>query len=260
MRHAPRGHCRSHLVTLDQIMNAQRRFAGATILLTGIGRPGQVGEVVARAFVAEGARLLVVARHADEAEARTAELRATGGRADAFVCGDLSDAAQVERFAGEVRAAASDGLDAVVHAAGGFAMSSPVAESDPDGWHRQIAINLTTAYLTTRAFVPQLRARRGSLVYFTSIAALSAGRPAGMAAYAAAKSGVIALMRAVAEEERAAGVRANAVAPTLIRTAANVEAMGDGARYVEREEVAAAVTFLASEAARAVSGQVLRLG
>lgn len=240
-------------------MTAQRRFDGATILLTGIGRPGQVGEVVARAFADEGAHLLVVARSADEAEGRASELRSSGARADAFIC-DLADAAQVERFAGEVREIASDGLDAVVLAAGGFAMSGPVAESDPDGWHRQLAINLTTAYLTTRAFVPQLRARRGALVYFTSVAAMPAGRPAGMAAYAAAKSGVIALMRAVAEEERAAGVRANAVAPTSVRTAANVESMGGAVRYVEREEVAAAVTFLASEAARAVSGQVLRLG
>jgi NAD(P)-dependent dehydrogenase (short-subunit alcohol dehydrogenase family) len=81
-----------------------------------------------------------------------------------------------------------------------------------------------------------------------------------MAAYAAAKSGVLALMRAVAEEERATGVRANALAPTAIRTAANLDSMGENVRYVEREEVADAVLFLCSDGASAISGQVIRLG
>jgi NAD(P)-dependent dehydrogenase (short-subunit alcohol dehydrogenase family) len=66
-------------------------------------------------------------------------------------------------------------------------------------------------------------------------------------------------MRSVAQEESNAGVRANAVAPTSIRTAANVQAMGDTVRYVEREEVAAAVAFLVSDAASAVTGQVIAL-
>ena len=81
-----------------------------------------------------------------------------------------------------------------------------------------------------------------------------------MAAYAASKSAVLAVMRAVAAEERTAGVRANAIAPGTIRTAKNVAAMGAGAAYVEREQVAAAVTFLCSEAARAITGQVLAVG
>jgi NAD(P)-dependent dehydrogenase (short-subunit alcohol dehydrogenase family) len=80
-----------------------------------------------------------------------------------------------------------------------------------------------------------------------------------MAAYAAAKSGVLILMRAVAEEERGTGVRANAVAPTAIRTAENVASMGEGARYVEREEVAGVVAWLCSDDARTVTGQVLSL-
>ena len=81
-----------------------------------------------------------------------------------------------------------------------------------------------------------------------------------MAAYAAAKSGVLALMRAVAQEEAKAGVRANAVAPTAIRTAANERSMGADASYVEREEVAATVGWLCSASASAVTGQALRLG
>jgi NAD(P)-dependent dehydrogenase (short-subunit alcohol dehydrogenase family) len=68
-------------------------------------------------------------------------------------------------------------------------------------------------------------------------------------------------MRAVAQEERESGVRSNALAPTAIRTATNVESMGQNARYVEREEVADAVYFLCfSDAARSITGQVVQLG
>lgn len=138
-------------------------------------------------------------------------------------------------------------------------MSGPVGESDVTVWRRQFDINLTTAYLATRAFLPQIRTTRGAIVYFASAAVLPGGNTGGMSAYVAAKSGVLALARAVAEEERDAGVRANAIAPTSIRTAENLRTMSPTAEYVEREEVAATVLFLCSEAASAVTGQVLRL-
>jgi NAD(P)-dependent dehydrogenase (short-subunit alcohol dehydrogenase family) len=143
--------------------------------------------------------------------------------------------------------------------AGGFAMSGPVANSSLEVWNRQIAINLTTAYLTAHAFLPFVRAARGSIVFFASPAALPGGQAAEMSAYAAAKSGVVALMRAIAAEERAHGVRANAIAPAAIRTTTNVQSMGTGARFVEREQVASLVTFLCSEQASAISGTVVPL-
>ena len=82
-----------------------------------------------------------------------------------------------------------------------------------------------------------------------------------MSAYAVSKAGVITLMRAVAQEERDTGVRSNALAPTAVRTAANLESMGETTRYVEREEVANAVDFLCfSPASCAITGQVIQLG
>jgi len=104
-----------------------------------------------------------------------------------------------------------------------------------------------------------LRPAGGSIVYFASAAVLPGAHGASMSGYAAAKAGVLALMHAVAAEERAAGVRANALAPTSIRTATNVQAMGDSTRYVEREAVADAVLFLCSDEARSVTGQVVKL-
>ena len=231
----------------------------APILVTGVGRDGQVGEAVADALTRSGgAALLLVDRREEQARDRAASVERAGGRAFAFGC-DLADASRVSDLAARIRREHGDRLRAVVHVAGGFALSGTVAESDFDTWQRMFAINLTTAYLVTRAFLPFVRATRGSLVYFASEAALPGGKVANIAGYAAAKSGVVALMRAVAQEELASGVRANAVAPTSIRTAANVESMGENVRYVEREAVAAAVAFLCSDAASAVTGQVIAL-
>jgi NAD(P)-dependent dehydrogenase (short-subunit alcohol dehydrogenase family) len=233
-------------------------LAGTTILVTGVGRPGQVGEVVARTLAERGARLALVDRTPEVGRTHADALRAAGHDARSYAC-DLTDVDAVAQVARQVADELGD-LDALVSMAGGFAMSGALDESDPAVWHRMLAINLTTAYVTTRAFLPSLRRRRGALVYFASVAALPGSSVGGTAAYAAAKSGVVALMRAVAQAEAKAGVRANALAPTSIRTAANVASMGESERYVEREEVAEAVVWLSSAAASAVTGQVIRLG
>jgi NAD(P)-dependent dehydrogenase (short-subunit alcohol dehydrogenase family) len=234
------------------------RFDGNTVLITGVGREGQVGEAVAAAFAAEGARLVLVDRSLEEVTARAAPLRAAGVDARAYGC-DLSNETEIAVLAGEITAAYGR-LDALVALAGGFALSGPVAESDPAIWHRQISINLTTAYLTTRAFLPLVRTSGGAIVYFASAAALPGGGVAGLAAYAASKSGVVALMRSVAADERVNHVRANALAPTAIRTAENARTMSANTPYIEREEAAAAVCWLCSRDAAAVTGQVIRLG
>ena len=84
-----------------------------------------------------------------------------------------------------------------------------------------------------RAF-PLARKRQGSIVFFASAAALPGARIAEMSAYAASKAGVVTLMRAIAQEERDTVCASNALAPTSIRTATNLEAMGTSTRYVER--------------------------
>lgn len=232
---------------------------GKVAVLTGVSRPGQVGEVVARWLAERGASLVLIDRTGTEAEARAADLRNRGLRATAARA-DLTDPTQLDLVAAAVTKD-FDGIDALVNIAGGFSMSGRLDETDPQAWSRQLGIGLTTAYLTTRAFLPLLRKRKGSVVFFASAAALQGARIAEMSAYAVSKAGVITLMRAVAQEEKDTGVRSNALAPTAIRTASNLESMGSGARYVEREEVADAVDFLCfSEAARSITGQVIQLG
>lgn len=231
-------------------------FAGRSIVLTGVGREGQVGEAVAAAFAERGARVFLVDRQENEARARADALVKAGKRA-AGLGVDLTDESAVAALAERVRDATGGRVHALVHLAGGFTASGQVADSDAALWSRQFALNATTAYLTARAFLPMLRAAKGSLVFFASEAILPGGRTAGLSAYTASKGAVVALMQSISQEEAPRGVRANAVAPTSIRTAANVAAMGPDVAYVSREDVAKVVLWLCSEDARVVSGQII---
>lgn len=231
-------------------------FSGRSVVLTGVGREGQVGEAVAAAFADLGARVFLVDQQEAEARARADALVAAGRRA-AGLGVDLTDEAGVAALAERLRDATGGRVHALVHLAGGFARSGTLTESDAALWSRQFALNATTAFLTARALLPLLRSTKGAMVFFASEAILPGGRTAGISAYAASKSAVVALMQSIAQDEAGNGVRANAVAPTSIRTAANVAAMGPDVAYVSREDVAKVVLWLCSDDARAVTGQVV---
>lgn len=228
-----------------------------TVLITGIGRPGQVGEVVARAFAGFGDHVLVIDRELITSRERAAALERDGVHATAYAA-DLSDASAVERLAAQVGEHHAR-LDAVIHLAGGWQPGSRIADGTAEQWAHTLSINLLTAVNTARGFVPLVRAARGCFVFIASEAALPGASVSGMAAYATAKLGVVTLMRALAAEEHRHGVRANALAPAAIRTATNESTMGTDAAYVEREAVADAIVWLCSPAAAAVTGQVIQL-
>ncbi len=230
-------------------------FAGLAACVTGVARPAQAGIVVARAFAARGATLELLDRDPAVLD-RAAELRDEGIDAVGHAV-DLTDAAALDAVVADIRARRGR-LGALAHVAGGFAMSGPVAESDPAVWQHQLAINLHSAYFTARAMLPLLR-DGGAATFVASAAALPGRATAGMSAYVVAKAGLLALVRTMAQEEAAHGVRVNAVAPTAIRTGANVEAMGDGVAYVSREAFAEAICWLCAPTTRHVSGQVLEL-
>lgn len=232
---------------------------GSTVIITGVGRRGQVGEVVSAAFAERGAQLVLVDRDSAAANERAADVARQGSNAHPFAC-DLTNPDETGEVAARVAELAPSGVAAVVHMAGGYVDGAPVGETDPNSWHKLFAINLTTAFVATRAFLPLVRRARGSMVYFASAAALPGASVTKMAAYAAAKGGVVTLMRAVAAEERANGVRSNALAPQAIRTEANRASMGEDQKYVERETIAAWVLWLCSIASGPISGQVIRLG
>lgn len=232
------------------------------IVITGVGRAGQVGEAVALGLAQRGAALALMDLQQTEVDARAATLRALGYTVTAHAA-NLSDGAAAASAAAQIadahRVQFGGAVHAVICVAGGFGATGPLDSSDAALWHKQFMINLDTAYNATRAFLPAVRQGRGSYVYFGSVAALPGGKAGGLAAYASAKSAVLTLMKAVAADERANGVRANAVAPTQVRTAANIDSMGADKDYVDRESVADVVAFLTSPLARNISGQVITL-
>ena len=169
---------------------------------------------------------------------------------------DVTDPASVGALAGELDA--GEGVWAVVHLVGGYRDGDPVATMDLDAWDRQMDLNLRSAAVTMRAFLPgMIRRGGGRVVAVSSRAAVRSF--AGAAAYAASKAGLIALVAAASEEVKHDGVTVNCVVPSVINTPANRAAQGqaDHSRWVKPEEIGHVIAFLASPEASAVTGAAL---
>ena len=223
------------------------------VIVTGVGGRGQVGYAIAEALIARGARVVLADVSAvvdDLARALDAE------GSVAAVAGDLTKPENARRVV-ETALQRFGRVDALVNAAGGLSVTAPVADTELDGWSREIERNATTVYVMTRAALPALRETGGAVVNFTSKAADRAVR--GLGAYAAAKAAVTAFTRTVALEERANGVRANAVAPGMVDTEENRRSVTDpdDTVWVTRAQVAEVVAFLTGDGSTGVTGQVI---
>ena len=228
-------------------------FSGRTLLVTGVGRAGQIGHAVAQALGQAGARIVAVDRNAVGVAERVKEFQAMGIDARP-AAGDLTEP-DVAAFAIETAVRHFGRLDGVVNVAGGLTTFGPVDKIGPDDFDREININLKTAYLMTRAAVTPLTDSRGAVVNFASLAYF---RPAGqMGVYSAAKAGVAGLTQSLAVELWPRGIRVNAVAPGMVRTPENVASARIDAQYVEMAQIIHAVLFLASEASSGITGHIL---
>ncbi len=229
-------------------------LTGKVALVTGVSREGQVGPAVARALAAEGAAVAIVSRSRERVEARAAELRAAGARVLPLAANLVSEdqvGSMVERTAAELGR-----IDVLVNLAGGLTRYKPAIEHTLADWNDELNNNLLAAFLCARAVFPRLRdAGGGAIVNFAR-----AGAPqANMVAYNCAKAGVEALTRTLALEGRDHGIRVNAIAPGLVDTASNVEAMKpkDLKKWTRREDIAKAVVFLAGDASAGITGQII---
>jgi NAD(P)-dependent dehydrogenase (short-subunit alcohol dehydrogenase family) len=227
---------------------------GKVALVTGVSQDGQVGQAVAKALAAQGAALVIAARNQNNVEARAEELRQAGARVFPLAV-NLTDEAlagqMVERAIGEYGK-----IDILVNLAGGLTRYKSAVEHSLEDWNHELANNLLSAFLSSRAVFPRMRDAGGGVI----INFARAGLPqANMVAYNCAKAAVEALTRTLALEGRDAGIRVNAVAPGLVDTASNVAAMKpkDLKRWAKREDIAQAVVFLASDAAAGITGQVI---
>jgi NAD(P)-dependent dehydrogenase (short-subunit alcohol dehydrogenase family) len=223
-------------------------------LVTGVSHDGQIGQAVAKALAESGAALAICARQQSNVDARAAELRQAGGRVLAMAA-DLTDESQVlQLIDGAIRE--YNRIDILVNLAGGLTRYKPAIEHGLDDWNSELNNNLLSAFVTSRAVFPHMqKAGSGTIINFAR-----SGLPqANMVAYNCAKAGVEALTRTLALEGRDFGIRVNAVAPGLVDTASNINAMKpkDLKRWAKRDEIAKVVVFLASPAAAGVTGQVL---
>jgi len=230
-------------------------FTGQVALVTGVGRVGQIGHAVALGFGQAGAKLVVCDISAVNVAARAHEFVEQGIEAKA-AAGDLTEP-DVAQWAVEEALQVYGRLDVVANVAGGLTSIRPMMEAETDSFDREMAINVKTTYLVSRAAARvMVKQRRGTIVNFASIAAFH-GR-AEMAAYSAAKAGVAALTRSLALELRDYGVRVNAVAPGTVRTAENLATMGGvNARWVDVADIVHAVLFLASDLSAGITAHVL---
>lgn len=230
-------------------------FSGKVAVVTGVGRVGQIGHAVAAGFGEAGARLVVCDRNAVAVAARAKEFSSRGIEAQA-AAGDLTEP-DVASWVVEEATKAFGRVDVLVNVAGGLLGVGEMTEADPDVLDREVAVNVKTTYLVSRAVARvMIKQKSGAIVNFASVAALHA-KP-GMAAYSAAKAGVAAITRSLALELRDHGVRVNAVAPGTVRTDDNVRATGEQPlRWVEKDEIVDAVLFLASDYASGITGHVL---
>ncbi|MEV6166904.1 glucose 1-dehydrogenase [Streptomyces sp. NPDC051954] len=238
---------------------------GRSVIVTGAG--SGIGRAAALAFAAEGARVVAADLNAEGAQGVVKEIEQAGGTAVAVV-GDLSEQAVVDQVT-ETAVERFGGVDVLVNNAGIMDRMSALGEVSDAEWERVIRVNLTAPFLLARAVLPHmLAAGKGAIVNTASEAGLR-GSAAG-AAYTASKHGVVGLTKSLAVMYRKQGIRANAIAPGGTQTGIAVDAdpgahgpaalrphFANVGKLAQPEEQAAAIVFLASDAASNINGVIL---
>ncbi len=248
-------------------MNTQLRFKGRRVVITGAA--SGIGLAASQAFAREGARLAIVDRDEAATQALAQTLRGQGVEVLACIS-DVSDPVHVECDAASILAAWG-GADVLV-ASAGWSSGGIATTISLDDWSRTFRINVDGTWLWARALLPSMqKARQGVIITLASQLAIAGGR--GNVAYVAAKGAIMSLTRTMALDYVADGIRVNAVAPgatdtPLLRRSfaraadpAAAQARSESRHAMGRlgtpDEIAAAITFLASDEASFITGTVL---
>jgi len=231
---------------------------GRLALITGAG--SGIGEGIARAMAAAGARIIAVDRDGAAAERTAAAL---GGKA--YPC-DVSDGTAVDALAAAVTRELG-AISVLVNNAGIIRRGTVFDPQARDDWDATLAVNLDGPYLVTTAFLEPLKQTKGAVINIGSVQSFVA--LPNSAAYTASKGGVRALTKALAIELSPLGVRVNAIGPGLIATPLNAKARENPdymksfqgriplGRIGTPEDIAPVAVFLASDMARYVTGVTL---
>jgi 3-oxoacyl-[acyl-carrier protein] reductase len=236
-------------------------LTGKTALVTGAS--GGIGGAIAKALHGQGAKVVLSGTRAEALEAVKAEL---GG--NAFIAtANLSDIASVEALPKAAEDAAGSGIDILVNNAG-ITKDNLFMRMKDEEWDQVIAVNLTAAFRLSRGVLRGMMKKRwGRIIQITSIVGAT-GNP-GQGNYAAAKAGLVGMTKSLAAEVASRNITVNAVAPGFIQTAMT-EVLSDqqkemisgripAGRMGMPQEIAAAVTYLASEEAAYVTGETIHI-
>lgn len=240
------------------------RLKGKTAVVTG-GRRG-IGRAIALAFASAGANVALCDID-EEGMAETINELARAGSHSVAVQADVSRPDQVEMMAARIEQEYGT-IDVLANCAGVWIPGETLVECGEENWDTVIDTNLKGTYLCCRAFGRSMIARRsGSIINLSSQVGLTPG--AGTGAYSISKAGIIALTRQIALELAPYRVRANAIAPGIVKTEFNApfwkspeaERQSSSAvplgRLAEPEDIAGAALFLASSDAAYVTGEVI---
>ena len=230
-------------------------------VVTGAGRG--IGRAIALKFAGDGADVVCVSRTAKNSEKVALEIRALGRKAWAFAV-DVADSAAVSAAADKILAEVGK-VDILVNNAGVTRDGLLMRMSDAD-WDMVLDTNLKGAFLVTKAFSrAMIKARAGRIINITSVIGLIGN--AGQCNYAASKAGLIGFTQSAAKELASRGITVNAIAPGFIETDMTSELKPEMREAILRqiplgsfgsaEDIAGAALYLASPAARYVTGQVL---
>lgn len=230
-------------------------------VVTGAGRG--IGRAIALKFAAEGADVACVSRSPENSEKVAAEIRALGHKAWAHAV-DVADAAAVSAAAEKILGECGK-VDILVNNAGVTRDNLLMRMSDAD-WDAVLNTNLKGAFLVTKAFSrAMIKQRAGRIINVASVIGLIGN--AGQSNYAASKAGLIGFTKSVARELASRGITVNAIAPGFIETdmtAGLKEELRAGVlkgiplgSFGQPDDIAGAAVFLASPAARYITGQVL---
>lgn len=228
-------------------------FRGKVVLVTGVGRAGQIGNAVALGFGKAGAKIVACDRNAVGVAERVREFAAAG--VDARPCaGDLTQP-DIAALAVEVALRHFGRLDVVINVAGGLTTYGPIEDLTVEALDRELSINIKTTVLVSQAAIGALTKSQGCIVNFASIAYFQPQSP--LAIYSAAKAAVAGFTQSLAMELRDRNIRVNAVAPGMVRTSDNVATVGDTAQYVELSDITRGVMSLVGPASAEITGHIL---
>jgi len=220
------------------------------VLITG--GTGGLGRVVTKKVLEAGAQVTLSYLSDNEISFMRAQLSQEDIKKISFVRANLMKEEEVKHLLDQL-----PDLQVLIHLVGGFSMG-PIVDFPLEKWNQQIDLNLTSAFLTCKYSLEQMfRNNYGRIVTVGSRAAVEPG--AQLAAYSAAKAGLVALIRSIAAETMGAGITANIILPSVIDTPDNRKSMGDqhADKWVKPESIAELICFLASEAAKDIRGAVI---